>query len=154
MPKNLFLELETSNFGSCHVFLSRWKWQGQILPNLIFWTQNWHFSGKIQKGGRLCQPHYYTCILPEICRFWVQNVKLGQIQPRHFNGLEKTKLEPKFEVTISKNKDLVQQCTFQKVWKIALSISVANWVISSKSIKINLGNQFLLPCFEPNCRSR
>jgi hypothetical protein len=30
-------------------------------------------------------------------------------------------LEPKFEVSISKNKDLVQQCTFQKVWKIALS---------------------------------
>ena len=31
-----------------------------------------------------------TCILPEICRFWVQNVKLGQIRPRYFNGLEKT----------------------------------------------------------------
>ena len=40
--------------------------------------------------------------------------------PRRFNGLEKTKLEPKFEVSISKNKDLVTQCTFQKVWKILL----------------------------------
>jgi hypothetical protein len=29
-------------------------------------------------------------------------------------------VEPKFEVSISKNKDLVQQCTYQKVWKIAL----------------------------------
>ena len=26
---------------------------------------------------------------PEICCFWVQNVKLGQIRPRHFNGLKK-----------------------------------------------------------------
>ena len=31
-----------------------------------------------------------TCILPEICRFGVQNVKLAKIQPRRFNGLEKT----------------------------------------------------------------
>ena len=30
------------------------------------------------------------------------------------------KLEPEFEVSSSKNKDLAQQCTLQKVWKIAL----------------------------------
>ena len=75
MPKSLFLELETSNFGYSHVFSSR---------------------------------------------FVVQNVKLGKIWPRRFNGLKKTKLEPKFEVSISKNKDLVTQCNLQKVWKILL----------------------------------
>ena len=31
-----------------------------------------------------------TRILPEICHFWVQNVKLGKNRPRHFNRLEKT----------------------------------------------------------------
>ena len=31
-----------------------------------------------------------TCILPEICHKGVQNVKLGQIRPPHFNGLKKT----------------------------------------------------------------
>ena len=31
-----------------------------------------------------------TCILPEICSFWVQNVKLGQIRPSHFNEHKKT----------------------------------------------------------------
>jgi len=30
--------------------------------------------------------------------------------------------EPKFEVSNSKNKDLAQQCIFQKVWKILLSL--------------------------------
>ena len=32
----------------------------------------------------------------------------------------KIRKEPKFEVSNSKNKDLVTQCTFQKVWKILL----------------------------------
>ena len=63
-----------------------------------------------------------NCILPEIYHFWVQNVKLGQIQPRQFNGLKKMRLEPKFEVSISKNEKMVQLYVFQKVWKIALSI--------------------------------
>ena len=54
--------------------------------------------------------------------FGVQNVKLGKIWPRRFNGLEKTKLEPKFEVSISKNKETGQQCSYQKVWKILLLI--------------------------------
>ena len=54
-------------------------------------------------------------------RFGIQNVQLGKIWPRRFNGLAKTKLEPKFEVSISKNIDLAQQCTLQKVWKILLS---------------------------------
>ena len=62
-----------------------------------------------------------NCILPEIYHFWVQNVKLGQIQPRQFNGLKKTRLEPKFEVSISKNEKMVQLYVFQKVLKIALS---------------------------------
>ena len=62
-----------------------------------------------------------TCILSEICRFRIQNVKFGQIWPRRFNGLEKTKLEPKFEVSSSKNKKYVQQSGYQKIWKIALS---------------------------------
>ena len=54
--------------------------------------------------------------------FGVWNVKLGKIWPRRFNWLEKTKLEPKFKVSISKNKDFDQQCNYQKVWKIALLI--------------------------------
>ena len=61
-----------------------------------------------------------NCILPEIYHFWVQNVKLGQIQPRQFNGLKKMRLEPKFEVSISKNEKMVQLYVFQKVLKIAL----------------------------------
>ena len=61
-----------------------------------------------------------TCILPEICHFWVQNIKLGKNRPRHYNGLEKMQLEPKFEVSSSKNKKSVQQSVFQKIWKIAL----------------------------------
>ena len=36
-------------------------------------------------------------------------------------GNQKISKEPQFEVSNPKNKDLVQQCTFQKVWKIALS---------------------------------
>ena len=55
----------------------------------------------------------------EICRFGVQNVKLGKIWPRRFNGLKKMKLEPKFEVSISKNKETGQQSGYQKIWKIA-----------------------------------
>ena len=57
---------------------------------------------------------------PQICCFWVQNVKLGKIWPRRYDGLEKTKLEPKFEVSISKNKETGQQSGYQKIWKIAL----------------------------------
>jgi hypothetical protein len=54
MPKNLFLELETSNFVSSHVFLSPLKWQGQILPNLAFIIQKWHISG--QTPGKIQVP--------------------------------------------------------------------------------------------------
>ena len=49
----LFFELETWNFGSSYVFSSPLKWRGQIWPNLTFWTQNWHISGKMQVP--LCQ---------------------------------------------------------------------------------------------------
>ena len=63
--------------------------------------------------------HNGTCILPEIYRFWVQKVKLGQIRPAILTGLKK--LEPKFEVSISKNEKMVQLYVFQKVLKIALS---------------------------------
>ena len=48
MPKFVFFELQTSNFGSSHVFLSQKKWQGQILPNLIFRVHKWHILGTIQ----------------------------------------------------------------------------------------------------------
>ena len=51
----------------------------------------------------------------EICRFGIQNVKLGKIWPRRFNGLKKMKLEPKFEVSISKNKETGQQSSYQKI---------------------------------------
>ena len=47
MPKNLFLELETSNFGCSHVFLRPLKWRGQILPYVTFRIQKPHISGKI-----------------------------------------------------------------------------------------------------------
>jgi hypothetical protein len=47
MPKNLFLELETSNFGYSHVFLSQKKSWGQILPDWTFKIKKPHISGKI-----------------------------------------------------------------------------------------------------------
>ena len=46
--KFLSFELETSNFGSSYVFSSPLKWRGPFLPNLTFWTQKWHISGKMQ----------------------------------------------------------------------------------------------------------
>ena len=46
--KFLSFELETSNFGSSYVFSSPLKWRGRFLPNLTFWTQKWHISGKMQ----------------------------------------------------------------------------------------------------------
>ena len=134
--KFLFFELKTSNFGSSYVFLSPLKWQGWFLPNLTFWNQKWHISGKMPLTYSLwpcisyksvllnecifaiCLLIYwrtYICnsklfvvkeenyvrkygsvgkvsinyILPKICQFWVQNVKLGKNRPRHFNGLKK-----------------------------------------------------------------
>ena len=91
MPKTSFLELETSNFGYSHGFSSQKKWWGQILAKLTF---------KIPK------PLFLDLeILPKICQFWVQNIKLGKIWPRHFHRLKKTWLEPKFEVFNSRNKD-------------------------------------------------
>ena len=71
-----------------------------------------------------------------ICRFWVQNVKLGQIRSRHFNGLKKTWLEPKFEISISKNKGFDQKCTYQKVWKILLWIEKKYWNLETCSKKL------------------
>ena len=87
----------------------------QNLKSLAQKTENWHNNVLSRFWNNS------TCILPEICHFWVQNVKLGKNRPRHFNGLEKTQLEPKFEVSTSKNKSLAQQCNLQKVWKILLS---------------------------------
>ena len=46
VTKSLFFELETPNFGSSYVFSSLLNLQGQILPNLKFWTQKWHISLK------------------------------------------------------------------------------------------------------------
>ena len=52
-------------------------------------------------------------------KYAIFNVKLGKIRPPYLYGLEKTCLQPKFHTFISKNKKSGQQCTFQKVWKIA-----------------------------------
>ena len=52
--------------------------------------------------------------------FLTSKCQLGKNRPHYFNGLEKTYLELKFEVIISKNKETGQQYSFQKVWKIAL----------------------------------
>ena len=65
MPKSVFFELQTSNFGYSHVFILP---EIAILKKQRFWNNG-------------------TCILPEI---GVQNFKLGKIRPRHFNGLKKT----------------------------------------------------------------
>ena len=107
----------------------------QNLKSLAQKTKIWHnnvisrrfgkysFDTSIQNQSEAVhsgRPQYQTCILPEICHFWVQNVKLGKNRPSHFNGLEKTQLEPKFEVSSSKDKNLVQLCNLQKVWKILL----------------------------------
>ena len=48
------------------------------------------------------------------------DVPLGKMWPSRFNGLKQTKLETKYGVSSSKNKDLVTQRNLQKVWKIAL----------------------------------
>ena len=48
MPKFVFFELQTSNFGYSHVFWSPLKWWGQILPNLMFRIKKWHILGTIQ----------------------------------------------------------------------------------------------------------
>ena len=41
-------------------------------------------------------------------------------------GNQKINKQPQFDVFNSKNKDLAQQCTFQKVWKILLSLFPSN----------------------------
>ena len=64
--KSLFFEIETSNFGSSYIFLSPLKWQGRILPNLTFWTQNWHISGKIQV------PLFQNVSWVRDFKFWLQ----------------------------------------------------------------------------------
>ena len=46
VTRSLFFELETPYFGSSFVFSSPLNLQGQILPNLTFWTQKWHISLK------------------------------------------------------------------------------------------------------------
>ena len=47
MPKSAFFELQTSDFGYSHVFLSQEKWEEQILPNLTFIIQKWQILGTI-----------------------------------------------------------------------------------------------------------
>ena len=46
-------------------------------------------------------------IQPEICGFWLLNIKLGKIYPHqsHRHKKKKTQLKPKFEVCSSKNTD-------------------------------------------------
>ena len=65
--KFLSFELETSNFGSSYVFSSPLKWRGWFLPNLTFWTQKWHISGKMYRYAK-------TLVS------WVKDVKLW-LQP-------------------------------------------------------------------------
>ena len=68
MPKNWFLELETSNFGSSHVFWSPLKWWSQILLKMKFRIQKLHIlgtiPGKIQVP--LCQNLYFLSYRPQI----------------------------------------------------------------------------------------
>ena len=129
MPKFLFFELQRQTKYA--IFGSKMSSQVKTDPAIITglkkhsWSQNLKSLAqktKIWHNNVLSRFwNNSTCILPEICHFWVQNVKLGKNRPRHFNGLEKTQLEPKFEVSSSKDKNLAQLCIFQKVWKILLS---------------------------------
>ena len=87
--KSLFFEVETSNFGSSYIFLSPLKWRGRIWPNLTFWMSKRHISGK-------CRYHYSKifvswdkCMKPEICRFWILNIKSGKIWPPYLYRLSK-----------------------------------------------------------------
>ena len=53
MPETLFLELDTSNFGYSHGFLSQEKWWGQILAKLTFEIPNRHIFELIQSSKSL-----------------------------------------------------------------------------------------------------
>ena len=68
IPKSLFLEINAWNFGYSHVFLSREKWEGQILPNLTFRIQKWHISGQIPGKIQvpLCQNLRFLSYRPQI----------------------------------------------------------------------------------------
>ena len=70
--KFLSFELETSNFGSSYVFLSPLKWRGPFLPNLTFWTQKWHISGKMQV---LLFQNLESTLLCQIFVFWARDFK-------------------------------------------------------------------------------
>ena len=95
VKRSIFQTFWKPDFGARFLFLKLGFFEPvemgrSILPNLTFWTQKRHISGKIQVLKKQLFWHNGTWILPEICRFWVQNVKLGKIWPPHFNGLEKT----------------------------------------------------------------
>ena len=70
--KFLSFELETSNFGSSYVFLSPLKWRGRFLPNLTFWTQKWHISGKMHV---LLFQNLESTLLCQIFVFWARDFK-------------------------------------------------------------------------------
>ena len=82
--KFLFFELETSNFGSSYVFLSPLKWRGRFLPNLTFWTQKWHISGKMQV---LLFQNLESTLLCQIFVFWARDFKFW-LQPCFFGPVK------------------------------------------------------------------
>ena len=106
--KSVFFELETSNFGYLLIFwfpltvqsFSKIEQQMPILECLV--------NCKIKKHQR--GDPYEISMLYNLAETLHSSAKL------------KICKQPKFEVSNSKNKDLVTQCTFQKVWKILLSI--------------------------------
>ena len=65
-------------------------------------------------------PVSWEIILQQFVAFWTQ-IKLACFVP------------PEFEVSNSKNKNLVQQCVFQKVWKILLLPLIHNFCEILKS---------------------
>ena len=71
MPKNWFLELETSNFGSSHVFWSPLKWWGQILLKMTFRIQKLHILGTIPGKIQVCT------IMPKPVFFELQTSNFG-----------------------------------------------------------------------------
>ena len=83
---------------------------GKIWPCYFFWLKKTWLEPKFEVCnskntgfGIMVHTWILPGIVPKICSFWILNVILSKIWPHHFNGLQKTWLEPKFEVSNSKN---------------------------------------------------
>ena len=121
---NIFVSWVRQKWGEkCKNHRLYWRASGTYLHLIPLTPRHFSPSPGIMSGTSCLQLAVLTCILPQICRFDVQNVKLGKNRPPHFDGLEKTWLEPKFDVSNSKDKNLAQLCFLQKVWKIALLLA-------------------------------